>query len=742
MERRGDLRWPVRVATAIAVVLMLLSVSFLVWRATNPGQCAQLYPAADQWTESGVLPDVTAGCPLSAGELVTAAERQPSGVLLMVISDGSTGAVTLPLIPSDLAGRFRDAWSTMLFTISLFGVACYAFARRRAAPAAGALLVLSSGLLGSSAVTVVGLPVGDAFSGWPLWLFLANVVVSYQFAWGGLLCLASVFPTEPVILRSRPARRVAILFGPLTAVALAALTLGFAQPLGGFGSPGWIHGIIVGQSVITVLSLLGGVGILVGRAVRLHRTGVDSIERQQLLWIGGSGAAATLLVLALWMVPQLFTGASLLPQDAIGLPGLIFVAGLTVALLRYRVFDLELLLGRTMVYPALTLVVVVIYLGVVGLIAAVFSGSAATPTAVAGAVVVAIAVNPLRILLQRSVNRLLYGDRDDPYAAMSRVAEQLTAAARRRVVLPAVATDVRKAMRVPYVSIQWQVEDELAVAEVGVRPTPDDCYDLPLMYRGENVGRFVVGTRGRGVRFTPAERRLLSDLSRQVAAAAHEIQLSAELQQSRERLVLAREEERRVIRRTLHDDIGPTIASIGLRAETVRRLADRPADADRMSTALTSIGQDATLAAAALRELSYELRPPALDDRGLVMALQDRVAGYAPLEVSVVTTGFDTRHELPAAVEVAAFRIALGGLSNVARHAGARMCWVRLMRSDRQLIIEIDDDGMGLPTDFRAGVGVTAMRERAGELGGECVFDLRAEGGTAVRARIPIGIDR
>ena len=607
MGRRDDLRWPARAATAIAVVLIALSVSFLTWRAAAPSQCAQLYPAANQWTDAGVLPDVTVGCPLREGDLVTAAERQPTDVVVTVNADQSA-TVALPLVPAQVVGRFLDAWSTMLFTLSLFGVACYAFVRRRADPAAGALLVLSSGLLGSSAVTVVGLPVGNAFGGWPMWLFLVNVVVSYQLAWGGLLCLAGVFPTQPEFVRSRPALRFVIIFGPLAAVSVVAVGLAAAESSGGFGSPGWIHATIITQSITTVLSLLAAASVLVGRAVHLRRTGVDSIERQQLLWVGGTGAAATLLVLALWMVPQLVTGSSLLPQDAIGLPGLIFVAGITVALLRYRLFDLEKLLGRTLVYAALTLLVVVIYLGVVGLIAAVFSGSAATPTAVAGAVVVAIVVNPLRVVLQRLVNRLLYGDRDDPYQALSRVAEQLTAAARRRVVLPAVAADVGRALRVPYVSIQWQVADEVAVAEVGVRPAPEDCYDLPLLFRGESVGRFVVGTRGHGVRFTPAERRLLSDLSRQVAAAAHEIQLSTELQQSRERLVLAREEERRVIRRTLHDDIGPTIASIGLRAETVRRLADMPAEADRMSATLTGIGRDASLAAAALRELSYELR--------------------------------------------------------------------------------------------------------------------------------------
>ena len=461
----------VRAATVIAVVLIALSVSFLAWRAAAPSQCAQLYPAADQWTVAGVLPDVSVGCPLRDGDLVTAAERQPTDVVVTTIDGGVTATVSLPLIPAQIAGRFLDAWSTMLFTVSLFGVACYAFVRRRADPAAGALLVLSSGLLGSSAVTVVGLPVGNAFGGWPLWLFLVNVVVSYQLAWGGLLCLAGVFPTQPEFVRSRPGLRFVIIFGPLAAVSVVAVGLACRRVVGRIRftrldsrhdrsrsrsppcsacsprRPSWSAGPCTCAGPRSI------------RSSASNCCGSAEPAPRQPFWCSRCG----------WSRSS-SPASSLLPQDAIGLPGLIFVAGLTVALLRYRLFDLEKLLGRTLVYAALTLLVVVIYLGVVGLIAAVFSASAATPTAVAGAVVVAIVVNPLRVVLQRLVNRLLYGDRDDPYQALSRVAEQLTAAARRRVVLPAVAADVGRALRVPFVSIQWQVADEISVAEVGVRP--------------------------------------------------------------------------------------------------------------------------------------------------------------------------------------------------------------------------------------------------------------------------------
>ncbi len=689
----------------MAAAMLGLAAVYLGWRIVPPGTCALLFPTASQWSESG----------LGVG----------------VIGDCSP------------AERLVSAWSTMLFVVSLFVVSGYAFVRRRTDPAAGALLLLASGLLASTTVAVVGLPVRYALGGWPRWLFLINVELVYSLAWGGLLAFALLFPVPFGFLCGRPGRRAAVIAAPLLATVAGAVVLGvIGDPV---GSLGWVNGTLLIQSSITIAWLLLSLAVYVIRIVRLRRDAVDSIERQQLLWIGGSGIAATLLVLAFWMVPQLVTGSELLPIDAIGVPGLMFVGGLTIALLRYRLFDLDALLGRSLVYSALSLLVVVIYLAAVALLAAIFSAESATPTAVAGAVVVAIVVNPLRNGLQRLVNRLLYGDRDDPYAALSRVAEQLTATAQRRATLPAVAADVGRALRVPYVCIQWQTEDRLELVEFGEEPAGNTAlYEVPLTFRGELVGRLGVANRGPGERFSPAERRLLSDLSRQIGAAAHELALSSALQRSRERLVLAREEERRLIRRTLHDDIGPTIAAIALRAETVRQLADRSAEVDGMTSALAGIGRDATAAAAALRELSYELRPPALDDRGLVLALRDQALQLAPLAVEITTTGIDDAgvngrgSDLPAAVEVAAFRITVAAMTNIALHAAASRCWIAMTLADQQLTVIIDDDGRGLPADFRPGVGVLSMRERAGELGGVCVHEPRPDGGTRVRTILPI----
>jgi signal transduction histidine kinase len=170
-----------------------------------------------------------------------------------------------------------------------------------------------------------------------------------------------------------------------------------------------------------------------------------------------------------------------------------------------------------------------------------------------------------------------------------------------------------------------------------------------------------------------------------------------------------------------------------------------------MTTALAGIGRDATAAASALRELSYELRPPALDDRGLLLALRDRALQLAPLHVEITAVGIDAagvdaagmdadgrRGDLPAAVEVAAYRIAVAAMTNVGRHASASRCWVTLTLADHQLTVLVEDDGRGLPADFRPGVGVLSMRERAGELGGVCIHEQRSGGGTRVRATLPV----
>ncbi|HEX2054320.1 MAG TPA: cache domain-containing protein [Actinomycetota bacterium] len=221
----------------------------------------------------------------------------------------------------------------------------------------------------------------------------------------------------------------------------------------------------------------------------------------------------------------------------------------------------------------------------------------------------------------------------------------------------------------------------------------------------------------------------------------------ATLQRARERLVTSREEERRRLRRDLHDGLGPMLAGLTLKLGAVRWLLSRdPATAE---TRLAELEGDVAGIIADIRRLVYDLRPPTLDDLGLVGALQASAARYSPEggHGNGASGGLRTLVEvpedlpnLPAAVEVATYRIVDEALTNVVRHAGARTCRVRLWQ-DGGLHVTISDDGVGLPDNRRAGVGLTSMRERAAELGGTCALETPPEGGTRVTVYLPLSTD-
>jgi signal transduction histidine kinase len=258
-----------------------------------------------------------------------------------------------------------------------------------------------------------------------------------------------------------------------------------------------------------------------------------------------------------------------------------------------------------------------------------------------------------------------------------------------------------------------------------------------LIYQRETVGELILGPRGRGEEFSPADRRLLNDIARQVEVAVHAAQVTTALQRSRERLVTAREEERRRLRRDLHDGLGPTLASLLLQAETAHDLIRT--DPGESEALLAGLIDQLAAATSDIRRLVYNLRPPALDDLGLLGAIraQARQYGYASLQLHLQLP--DALPPLPAAVEVGAYRIVQEALTNVVRHANARCCTVRLAVG-AALEVDITDDGDGLPGAVQAGVGLASLRERAAELGGSCDVEPGPAGGVRVRARLPLGL--
>jgi signal transduction histidine kinase len=471
---------------------------------------------------------------------------------------------------------------------------------------------------------------------------------------------------------------------------------------------------------------LAAVGSVASLVVRFRRS--RGVERQQLKWF--VFAAAILLVAAInaftpWTAPEWVL--------TVAIQGIAVAAG--IAILKYRLYDIDLVINRSLVYGSLTALVVALYVGTVTLLGRLFEPGGLGVALVATAVV-AVLFNPLRDRLQRGVNRLMYGERHDPYAALARLGRSLEASISPGEVLPRITETVAQALRAPYVAVELRRDGGFEPAATHGHRV-DDSVEVPLTYQGETVGRLVVGTRGPGERFSAADMRLLADLARQAGVAAHAVRLSTDLQRSRERLVMAREEERRRLRRDLHDGLGPTLAAVALQVETVRSLLrEDPAAAD---TLLAKLKDETQSAIAGIRRIVYDLRPPALDELGLLGALREEGSRFAtdggPLLISV--EGEEELPPLPAAVEVAAYRIALEGITNAARHSGARSCVVRIA-SNGGLDVEIRDDGRGLPSDFRAGVGVTSMRERVAELGGTFTIEPAVPTGTRIFASLPV----
>ncbi|WP_131803694.1 histidine kinase [Pseudofrankia sp. BMG5.36] len=405
-------------------------------------------------------------------------------------------------------------------------------------------------------------------------------------------------------------------------------------------------------------------------------------------------------------------------------------AAIAIAVVRHRLFDIDAVISRTLVYGVLTAFVVGVYTLVVSGLGALWRGGTALPLLATG--LVAVAFSPLREQAQSRVSRLVYGDRGDPYGVLSLLGRQLAGAVAPEAVAPTIVAAVARTLKAPFVAID---QTEIG-ASIG-REVPD-IQTFPLVYQGEALGRLVVG----GERLSAADRRLLADLADHCGAAvyaaresAHTRQLAVVLQRTREELVTAREEERRRLRRDLHDSLGPALGGQSLTIDAARAaLTTDPATADRLLRDLRDHTQE-TLAE--VRRLARQLRPPVLDELGLAGALtgiQDRYERPG-LQLSVDVTGLP---ELPAAVEVAVYRIAQEALTNVIRHADAGACRLRVTTGEGELVLEVADNGRGIGSDAAAGVGILSMRERAEELGGTLLIEIPDGGGTRIRATFPL----
>jgi signal transduction histidine kinase len=591
------------------------------------------------------------------------------------------------------------------FTVSCFLVAAVVAARSREPMALYAAAMLA--MLGGG-----GAPYTDTLAARPglfvparlgVFLLIALVV--------GFLVL---FPTF------RPVPRWAVV--PFAAWAAALLAVVLATPVYPPGNPpdNW------GQLMIG--GLVGGLACQGWR----WRVASDTVARAQTRWVLLGVATAILCTIAGTLIPFLGPGGELagLGFAVVTLGSLAIPVSIGVAVTRYRLWDVDLFVNRAAVYSAVVAILVALYLGVVLGAEAALAGRGQTILALVAAGLVAIAFQPLRGGVQRVVNRLMYGDRDDPRSVLRRLGEALDETVAGAGVLPRIARTVASALRLPSVAVALRDGQVFAEGHAG----EGEVLRLPLAYQGEHVGELRLAARGPRDPFAPRDLELLRELAVHIGAAGHAVLLAAELRQSRERLVNARAEERRRLRRDLHDGLGPQLVSVALKLEAARNRAD---GAGALRQTLGDLAGQTRAVIADLRRVVHALRPPALDEVGLVAALGQAGEAAAEGAVEFAYERPDALPPLPAAVEVAAYRITQEALTNVVRHARARRCTLRLVMDRDGLVVEVTDDGAGIAPDAPPGIGLRSMRERAEELGGRLDVAPAAGGGTRLVALLP-----
>ncbi len=547
-----------------------------------------------------------------------------------------------------------------------------------------------------------------------------TAVAAWASAWAWfppLALVAGVLPQvlpegRPLSLRWAPFARAGV---AVAVLGSAALALAPGTPFPGVPNP--LAGPVPAAAAPVLLAVTGLLALtgLASLAVRVRRAGPE--ERRRVGWVG-YGVATVLAAVAL-------VATAPVPPWTTSVAVLAVPATIAVAAVRHRLYDLDELVRRTVVAVVLLAGAALAYAAVVGWVGALL-GTAGGVSSFVAAFALALAFHPARVRVQRAVDRALHGDRGDPLALVRRIDDAVRDAPAPRAALVAAVAVVRAGLRLTGAAVEVALPDDRSV-RVQDGDLPDAPASVPLAVHGARVGRLLVARD----RLGSADRRALDAVAGPLAAVAHAVGLVDDLTASRERLVVAREEERRRIRRDLHDGLGPQLSGVVMGVDTARS-ALRRGDPDRARDLLDSAYGHARDAVADVRRLVHGLRPPALDELGLAGALRSA----APPGVEVVAGELGP---LPAAVEVAAYRIGQEAVTNALRHADAGSVALTLRTTDGALELEVADDGCGLPDVPRPGLGIRAMHERAAELGGVVHVGPGPVRGTRVHLRLPLG---
>jgi signal transduction histidine kinase len=584
---------------------------------------------------------------------------------------------------------------------------------------------------------------------WPIFVGLIGVFLVLLFPDGA--------PPSP---RWRPVAWVA-------GVAIAAACIGGAL------APGRLEDASVPmqnplgvEGIDPVLAVLGWGGVLLifpcvlaavaSMVVRFRRS--RGVERQQLKWF----ATATFFTGSLFVITGVLTPLLPSPVDGI-LQGASVAAWVTIpiaagiAILKYRLYDLDVVLNKTVVFGALAVFITAVYVGIVVGIGALV-GAAGEPNvylSIVATAVVAVAFQPARARVQRLANRLVYGKRASPYEVLAEFSDQVARSYATEEILPRMAHTVAEATGARSSEVWLRSGSQLRLAASWPGPSIGDGSVLPLTngrlpdfpsadravevrHQDELLGALAIA-KPPGEALAPVEEKLLNDVASQAGLVLRNARLTSELlarleelQASRQRLVTAQDEERRRLERNLHDGAQQHLVALKVNLSLVARQAEAGVPVAPM---LGSLQSDADEAIEALRQLAHGIYPPLLADQGLAAALEAQTR-KSPLAVEIREDGI---HRYSQDVEAAVYFCALEALQNVAKYADAGRAIVALSQDGGRLRCSIIDDGKGFePTVADRGAGLQNMADRIEALGG--AFEVRSEpgAGTTIDTSIPV----
>ncbi|MDQ6846677.1 MAG: sensor histidine kinase [Candidatus Dormibacteraeota bacterium] len=599
---------------------------------------------------------------------------------------------------------------------------------------------------------------------WALWLNSWLQVLIFP---GAITLLVLMFPDGH--LASRRWRPVA--------AAAVVLTVVLALPEGAF-LPGPLQTTIANSSFVNPVGLPanGPIGAVVGALgllwpvalltflvaasaplLRMRRSQAD--ERQQLKWIAYAIVTSALLIAVLSVAQLIDTSLPSWPAAmalAFGFGVAVPIAA-AVAIFKYRLYDIDIVINRTLVYAALALFITAVYVGIAVGIGALIGGGGKPNLglSILATAIVAVGFQPVRERVQRVANRLVYGRRATPYEVLSQFSERVAESYAADEVMPRMARVLAEGTGAQRADVWlrsagtwhqaavWPANAAVAepiVAVNGTLPPVDIASRLvEVRHQGDLLGALSV-TKRAGESLTPVEENLLTDLAGQAGLVLKNVGLTSDLQArlvelraSRQRLVTAQDEERRKLERNLHDGAQQHLVALKVKLGLAEMLASR--DPEKAKATIAQLKGDADEALETLRDLARGIYPPLLAEKGLGDALQSQ-ARKAAVPVNVDADGIG---RYPQDVEAAVYFSVLEALQNVQKYAQASQATVRLRGEDGTLRFEVADDGRGFDVATTAwGSGLTNMADRLDALGGDIEVTSAVGKGTTLRARLTI----